>query len=243
MGAPTVTCVGVDGCPMGWIAAIDADATIVIRQFVDLDELVMAVPSDAVIAIDMPIGLPERIGQKGRGPERLVRPLLGDRQSSVFAIPARAAVMAEDYRQACAIASATSEPPRKVAKQAFNIFPKIRRLDALLLADAGLAARVFEVHPEVAFWRLNGERALHLPKKVKSRPYLPGLELRRQILASHGIPLAFSQQPAPRGAGQDDLLDALACLAIARRITAGSARSYPDPPDHDAHGLPIAIWA
>jgi len=35
-----------------------------------------------------------------------------------------------------------------------------------LRIDAEAAARVFEVHPEVAFWRLNGDRALDRPKKV-----------------------------------------------------------------------------
>jgi predicted RNase H-like nuclease len=47
----------------------------------------------------------------------------------------------------------------------------------------------------------------------------------------------------PKGAGADDLLDALACAAIARRIHAGLARPFPDPPARDACGLPMAIWA
>ncbi|MFZ1089563.1 MAG: DUF429 domain-containing protein [Xanthobacteraceae bacterium] len=47
----------------------------------------------------------------------------------------------------------------------------------------------------------------------------------------------------PRGAGPDDLLDALACAAVARRIQAGEARPFPDPPERDSFGLPMAIWA
>ena len=75
--------------------------------------------------------------------------------------------------------AATSDPPRKVSKQLFNIAPKIREVDEVLRAMPDANGRVFEVHPEVAFWRLNGERALTEPKKVKSRPYEPGLALRR----------------------------------------------------------------
>ena len=41
----------------------------------------------------------------------------------------------------------------------------------------------------------------------------------------------------------DDLLDALACAAIARRIHAGLAKPFPDPPPVDRYGLPMAIWA
>ena len=74
-----------------------------------------AVPD--IVAVDMPIGLPERVQGSGRGPEQLVRPLLGARQSSVFAIPARCAVEAADYAEACARALAASDPPRKVSKQ------------------------------------------------------------------------------------------------------------------------------
>jgi predicted RNase H-like nuclease len=38
------------------------------------------------------------------------------------------------------------------------------------------------------------------------------------------------------------VLDALACAAVARRIAAGVARPFPDPPERDAFGLPMAIW-
>ena len=86
-------------------------------------------------------------------------------QSSVFSVPSRAAVAALDYGEACRIAFATSQPPRKVSKQLFMLAPKIREVDACLRGDAAAAARVFEVHPELAFWRLNGEHALPEPKR------------------------------------------------------------------------------
>ena len=130
-----------------------------------------------------------------------------------------------------------------MSKQLFNIAPKIREVDACLRADAALARRVSEVHPEVAFWRLNGEQALTEPKKVKGRPYEPGLALRRGLLIAADMPAdAVNAQP-PKGAAADDLLDALACAAIARRIFAGTAQPFPDPPPRDAFGLPMAIWA
>ena len=205
---------------------------------------VLAAPeAPSVVAVDIPIGLPERAGPGGRAAENAVRPLLGARQSSVFSVPSRAALAAEDYADACRIAFASSEPPRKVSKQLFMLAPKIREVDALLRDYAALAGRVFEVHPEVAFWRLNGERALHEPKKVKGRCYEPGLVLRRSLLVAAGVAEELVNGAPPKGAGADDLLDALACLAIARRIHAGLARPFPDPPVRDAFGLPMAIWA
>lgn len=236
---------GVDGCRAGWIAAFvrpsgEAGTIAVYPHFADV--LVAAQPP-RVVAVDVPIGLPERAGYGGRQAENIVRPLLGARQSSVFSVPARAALEAADYASACRAALAASEPPRKVSKQLFNIAPKIREVDAVLRADPALTARVFEVHPELAFWRLNGARALAEPKKVKSRPYPPGLALRRHLLQEAGLPRQLIESPPPKGAAEDDLLDALACASIARRLHAGLAQSFPDPPPRDSYGLPMAIWA
>ena len=236
---------GVDGCAGGWLAAFvrpngnDGRLRIVPR-FAD----VLAAPErPKVVAVDMPIGLPERTGLGGRAAENCVRPLLGARQSSVFSVPSRAAIYAGDYREACSVAQATSDPPRKVSKQLFNIAPKIREVDEALRAAPGQASHVFEVHPEVAFWRLNGEGALTEPKKVKGRPYEPGLALRRGLLIAAGLPAKTVETTPPKGAGPDDLLDALACAAVARRIHAGLAQPFPNPPARDAYGLVMAIWA
>jgi predicted RNase H-like nuclease len=236
---------GVDGCASGWIAAFvrpagDGGAISVFSAFADL---LATVQRPTIIAVDMPIGLPERTGHGGREAENAVRPLLGARQSSVFSVPSRAAIEATSYPAACAAALASSEPPRKVSKQSFNIGPKIREVDELLRSRPALAAGVFEVHPELVFWRLNGERPLTEPKKIKGRPYEPGLSLRRRLLQDAGLPAALISAPPPKGAGLDDLIDALACAAIARRIHAGTARPHPDPPPRDAYGLPMAIWA
>ena len=231
---------GVDGCPTGWMVALvrPHGEEVRLRVVPAFAPIASAPEAPAVIAVDMPIGLPRRIGPNGRGPERAVRPLLGARQSSVFPVPSREAVYALTYLDACRLALSTSDPPRSVQKQLFLIGPRIREIDALLRSDAALAARVFEVHPELAFWRLNGERPLALPKKVK-----PGLELRRQLLIAAGFPHAAVAASPPKGAGPDDVLDALACAAIARRIHAGAARPFPDPPARDDYGLPMAIWA
>ena len=233
---------GIDGCPAGWMAvSIAAEGPLepeifIAPRFAQLVEMT----DNVILAVDMPIGLPDAIGPEGRGPEKRVRQKLAQRQSSVFSVPSRSAVMTTDYREACAVAGATSTPPRRVAKQCFHIFPKIREIDALM--SPALEARVFEVHPELAFWRLNGGVAMALPKKVKSRPNPAGLDERRSLLVRHGY-RAESLQSAPRGAAADDLLDAAACALIARRILRGEAESFPSPPTRDARGLRIAIWA
>jgi predicted RNase H-like nuclease len=236
---------GVDGCGGGWIAAFvrPSGGGGTLAVFLRFADVLAAAQAPAIVAVDIPIGLPEQTGHGGRAAENAVRPLLGGRQSSVFSVPARAAIEAANYADACRAALATSNPPRKVSKQLFNIAPKIREVDAVLRADPAAAARVYEVHPELAFWRLNSERPLSEPKKVKSRPYPAGLALRRQLLQAAGLPGELIAAAPPKGAAADDLLDALACAAVARRIHAGLARPFPDPPPRDPYGLPMAIWA
>ena len=242
---PTQWLAGVDGCKAGWIVAFvgsnHGDVRIgVLPRFAE----VLAAPEQPrLVAVDMPIGLPARIGPQGRGPERAVRPLLGDRQSSVFSVPSRRAVYAKDYGEACHLALQTSDPPKKVSKQLFLIAPKIREVDEALRKASALTDHVFEVHPEVAFWRLNGDRALTEPKKIKGQPHGPGLMLRRSLLIANGFSAAAVEARPPDGAAADDLLDALACAAIARRLDAGVAVPFPDPPLCDQYGLPVAIWA
>ncbi len=247
---------GVDGCRAGWVAAIALPGEPVrVAVFRGFAALLSLLPADALIAVDMPIGLPEHTLHGGRGPESLIRPLLGMRQSSVFSIPSRRAVYAAlpvdeaapgeawaaAHRLASAVARETSTPPRGVAIQAFGLFARIREVDALLRANAALRGRVFEAHPELAFWRLNGRRALETPKKVRNRPHPPGLEARRALLAADGCDPALLSAPPPRGAGADDVLDALAVLTVARRAAAGTVERFPEPPSADACGLPIAI--
>ena len=262
LGARGGLVAGVDGCPGGWVVVtrtIDDPTTAIIHQVADF-AAVLALPGLAgVIAVDMPIGLPERGGIGGRPADVEARGRLGARQSSVFSVPARAALMEADYARACAVAAAYSDPPRRVSKQMFHLFPKIREVDALMTPR--LQARVVECHPELAFWAMAGERALLLPKKVKSRAHGPGLDERRDLLAragygvaivgggdgvthgsTHGVRYGAMTGSTP-GFGPDDLLDAAANSWTAARIATGSARRFPADPPLDARGLRMEIWA
>ena len=246
---------GIDGCSGGWVVALaDEDFTsFALRQIGSISDLFSDGNAPTVVAVDMPIGLPERTGPKGRTPERLVRPMLGERQSSVFSIPSRSAVYAgvdpgepderKRYVRACEIARATSAECRAVAKQGFHIFPKIVQIDQFLLRHPELVHRVFEVHPEVAFCQMNDLKPVLEPKKVRGMVWLPGIKLRGLLLAKAGIPPGVIEGPLPKAVGRDDWLDALAALVVARRIGSGEAVSYPSPPEVDALEIPVAIWA
>ncbi|MGB8818049.1 MAG: DUF429 domain-containing protein [Rhizobiaceae bacterium] len=251
------TLCGVDGCKGGWVAtwqsASGGDPQAAV--FADFASLVLNLPPDAIIAVDMPIGLPDFVKGGGRGPEKAVRPLLKQRQSSVFSVPSRAAVYAQceplsgmeqmiaAHKRASAIALATSDPPRKISIQAFNLFPKIREIDIFLRANPKAQSRIFESHPEFAFTILNGGEPMALPKKTKGKANPDGIAERREFLASKGFDPDFLCQPVPRGAHADDFLDACVMMLIAGRFANGEARPYPGRLTYDSFNLPIAIHA
>ncbi|WP_373505018.1 DUF429 domain-containing protein [Aestuariivirga sp.] len=229
--------VGVDGCPGGWIAVRWAESLThhLCRSFSE----VLAFDAD-IVAVDMPIGFPSG---SGRLAEREARARLGERQSSVFSVPSRAAVMCLDYRESCVANLLNSDPPRKVSKQIFHIFAKMREIDALMTPQ--VQSLVFEVHPELAFWVMNGEAPLNLPKKKKGSVYPDGLDLRRDLLLKAGFPLQSLPPASYRRAdvGADDLLDACACAWSARRIAEGRSLRLPADPPRDARGLRMEINA
>jgi len=235
---------GVDGCPAGWIAVthpFDQPEQATWHIFERFDQLLADTKGFAAIAVDMPIGLPTIANAGGRLADRQARAVLGARQSSVFAVPARAAIACRDYRDACNAALAHSDPPRKVAKQTFNLFPKIREIDAEM--TPARQGHIVECHPEVAFWAMNANESLSEPKKVKSQPYGPGLALRRKLLTANGYAAAFLENlDCPRRiAAADDFLDACATAWTANRLAAGSASRFPAIAELDNRGLRMEI--
>lgn len=238
---------GADGCPPGWAVVLHDIAGRREPQLMvcaNMADVLLRPELPGIIGVDMPIGLPESVGPGGRGPETELRSRLGDRQSSVFAIPARAAVYAPDYGEACQRSLETSDPPRKISKQAFYLFPKIRQLDGMIREDPGLALILRETHPEGAFMVMNDGEPLGEPKKVKSVVHEPGISLRKRLLRDvAGFPEDFLDRKPPPGVGVDDFIDACACAHVAARIARGQAITFPAEPQRDAHGIPMAIWA
>jgi predicted RNase H-like nuclease len=116
-----------------------------------IDDLVAAVGIDGrvdVVAIDIPIGLPDAGPQQA---DELARAAVGAGWPSVFKTPVRAALHAPDHASAIAINRRLTGAG--VSAQAFGLRAKLLQVDAWV-RDAGL--RVVEVHPEVSFAALAG---------------------------------------------------------------------------------------
>lgn len=260
--------IGIDGCRAGWVLAVDGamgvEVQVIATASLSSTLAALSTPtarstptaltsfqgtssrSDAsadstpVVGIDMPIGL--RASGGARACDRAARALLGGgarwRSSSVFPAPARSVLDAVDFadanhRQRAALGVGLSQ-------QSWNLVPRIRVVDALVRSPptALRPGRVVEVHPELSFQAMAGERPLQWRKKDPD-----GVAERSALLMAAGLDVhPFLGRHRPRGAADDDVLDAFAVLWSARRVAAGLARSVPTSPEVDDVGVAMAIW-
>jgi predicted RNase H-like nuclease len=212
-------CVGVDGCPGGWVAA----ARDGVRVFTSFAELVTQFD---LIAVDMPIGMPP---PAPRNAELQARRFISPRGSTIFPTPPRVCLSAHSYTDACEKSFAATG--KKISRQAWNILGKIAEVDQVV--SRATEQTIIEVHPECSFAMMNGGHPLLTSKQ---RPI--GREQRVALLQTHFDHLATP----PKGAKSDDTLDAYAALWTAERCLADTHRVFPTTEtQRDERGLLMQI--
>ena len=126
--------IGVDGCKGGWVAVALEDGVFAgATRYPDFRELVKAQPDALVIAVDIPIGLPEGASDHPRAGDLAARKLLGPRRSSVFLAPPRPVLAADSY-------AAANDLHREItgaglSAQAYALRKKIFEVDPLAARD------------------------------------------------------------------------------------------------------------
>ena len=202
-----VAVTGIDGYPRGWVAVdLDAEGNAAARVSRLLGDLVE--PGAAVVAVDIPIGIPEH-GRREADLE--AQRFVGARRSTVFLTPPRAVLEAETYAEARRVA--VEATGKSISSQAYALRRRILEADPLARADP----RIVEVHPEVSFRELAGA-------PLSSSKHTPeGLRERRALLEEAGLVLP----ERPRGVPEADLLDAAVAAWSAARYARGEARPLP----------------
>lgn len=228
---------GINGCKSGWFCIFEElpQKKLGSKIFATIEDLAKHAESLDVVAIDVPIGLTDA-GPRACDVE--ARKMLGGkRASSVFPAPIRPALGAASYEEASARSFAAQQ--KKLPKQAWAIYPKIRQLDELLSRRRDLRGKIYEVHPEVSFCAWNAMRSIVEPKKSKE-----GAAIRRQLIADHFGGIAFDVIRARYKRGEvldDDIMDAFAALWTAERIFSQQSRTLPDRPQRDSNDLPMQM--
>jgi predicted RNase H-like nuclease len=236
---------GVDGCRGGWVVA-RADEWLSEVDFVlcrEFAEVLALVGPGAQLAVDIPIGLAEGGARRCDVAARAVLPR--GRKSSVFPAPCRATLAGNSYAEECALNRKASG--KAISKELHYILPKIREVDRALTPE--LQAWVREAHPEVVFAIL-AEPDVAVPSKKTLEGYAARLDRLAGYLGT--VDPSWLDQERRRlartGEGNalalDDLVDALACLIAAHRVSRCEARSFPsERPEYDSRGLRMEIVA
>jgi predicted RNase H-like nuclease len=220
--------IGLDGFSRGWVAVV-----------LDGDEQAISFHPDVAEAlsgrfdragIDIPIGMTE---DGERACDLLAREKLRPHSSRVFT-GARRWLWQEFSDPDQANREALRRSQKRVSRQLWHLGPKIMEVDAFMRAHPLVDVR--EVHPELVFLRLNGNKPLP-PKKSEE-----GDALRRRLLKRCGFRQIEHWLAGPRigtGAKRDDVLDACAVVIAARE---GASHLPEGAPQLDAHRLPMQIW-
>ena len=230
--------VGADCCSGGWFAVSIIDGVEWKTSiFPDIITLWKNSKDTSLILIDIPIGLREK-GTKERLCDIEARKLLGRKRAmSVFPVPCRGALYAQNYKEACSINERITG--RKLTIQTWNIIPRIREVDVLISKEISARSKIREIHPEVCFWALWGE-----PMKYSKKIDLGFFE-RKELLKSifpytddiinHSL-YTYRRKEVKK----DDILDALVAAVTA---TGGSdaLASIPQRPEIDKKGVTMEM--
>lgn len=232
MAVGSAAVLGVDGCPGGWVGALVSGRSVAWLKLADATAILSV--DAAVIAIDIPIGLPES-GGGHRLAEIEARAFLRRWAAvhSVFFTPVRPVLGVATYVEANALSSQLTG--KGLAKQTWNITDRIAAVDAALGDPPD--RRVIEVHPEVSFRLL--DQGIDTSKRTAR-----GIGQRIAALAPC-FDMTDALADVPDGPGLDDCLDACAAAWSAQRWLAGSARVFGldngGRTPTDARGRPMRI--
>jgi predicted RNase H-like nuclease len=209
---------GVDGCKNGWIVASapswPCHEAVKIEFHEEFKALLDATQDCAVVAVDMPIGLPN--GSEPRQCDLEAQKALGHQRNSLFLTPPRSCVEAKSVRDFQAMHKAIRGIGAGLP--VWGIVPKMlevnRLLDEKIATDPGVQDRIIEFHPELTWKRLAG--ALQLSSKKVAAGVLQRISLLEQL--SQGWVPPFPQK-IPGNPAIDDVLDAVVGISAAQSFS------------------------
>ena len=182
--------------------------------------------------MDISIGL--RDDESARTCDVEARKLLGNRRSSVFPAPCRAALGATSHTEASKWNRQVSG--KGLSQQTFHILHKIAEVDVLLRADRQAQQVIREVHPEVLFWALNDGVPMSNRKKRSVGFHERVVVLERHYKGATELIEEAGREYRRYEVARDDIVDALAA-AVTARIAQGDYKTLPESVEADQKGI------
>jgi predicted RNase H-like nuclease len=225
---------GVVPTPKGWFAATAKLQGITLspevpQKFATLLDIFDYKPAFQIIALFAPIGLLDEPTPGGRQCDRDARKLLGwPRSGAIVSPPIRPAVGHETYAEAAAVnggalSIVSWQLAKKVGEVDEDVAPYWQRT-------------VYEVHPELSFYQLNGDKPVQFSKRTEA-----GAHERMDLLTAKLQGVARVFDTALPGTTLAHRIDAAACLWTARRIASRAVSRLPEDPVWDSLGLRMEL--
>jgi predicted RNase H-like nuclease len=216
---------GTTPCAGGWLVAsaklqgatFAPEDPWVRTAFIDiLDER----PSFSVVALNVPIGYLDTARPGGRTCDRVARSLLGARRgAAVHSAPIRAVLESDGEGGPDALDAISHRLLPRYREVAGEMAPYLQR-------------NIYEVHPELSFYQINGDQPLRWSKRTAA-----GRDERRALLIKRIPGVVRILNADLKGVPTSHLLDAAAMLWTARRVSGRSAARIPEDPEWDSQGL------
>ncbi|HZT64514.1 MAG TPA: DUF429 domain-containing protein [Acidimicrobiales bacterium] len=222
---------GVEPCPGGWLVVsaklqgitMSPEQPQVIRTFTDLLDYR---PPFAVLGLHLPIGLPSDATPGGRSCDRQARKILGwPRSTAVSSPPSRRDLKAWESGDSSVhgLSAITRALLPRIAEAYKDIGSYHQRT-------------IYEVHPELGFYELNGDQPLLYSKRTSA-----GKQERMDLLRARMPGVERVLTAKLRGARLEHLVDGCADLWTARKIAAKAITRLPENPEWDSEGLRMEL--
>ena len=216
--------IGIDGCKAGWITTkIQENKSISFHLIENLNDGYLERCNVSHIGIDVPLQL-SRMGK--RFAEIEARSLLKNRACTIFSPPTLNALKAKNYMDACEVNF--KECGKRISKQSWNLFPKIKESQEFLKNKLIKKLGVFEVHPELSFMAMNDMHLIQASKKTDI-----GKEIRIKLIQKFFPEFSFELVRNKYKKNQvldDDILDSVSVLWSTQRIVDNIAKFVPKDP-------------
>lgn len=224
MAESSSTVVGVDACPVGWLATILEGGDVRMKSYREFEALSESHSASDRILVDIPIGFPE--GER-RTCDEVAKDLLGSRGLSVFYPPCRSAAECTEYREASD--EHENEVGHGLSTQAHNIRQKI--LEVTDAVAGRYDGQVREGHPELCFAALNGQPIAYSKSSARGRG------LRMELLSdelddAEALYREARNEYLLKEVRRDDILDSMVLAVAAQKgnLTTVPANPSPDEP-------------
>lgn len=231
---------GIDGCRGGWlVTTLDHHFQLDVHLFSSLHDATHIFESSSVICVDMPMGLIKSKDEE-RVCDSLIRKELSKPfSSSVFGVPCRQGVYAQDFKQA-------NRMNRKIigkgiSIQTWNICRRIKELD-VFIRNYPCYKNIFkESHPELCFKSLQGASLAYKKKTEQGIKERLGILKRCQsdIQINYKV---FGSQFLKKWVSADDILDSVVLAFNARQIVLGKYTMFPSHIVFDGNNIPMNVF-